>query len=253
MPIFDISKENDMKHELISKRCKKQRIAYLLVLGSFLAPIVFYVIQMIFGTFDWSNLLTLLQCMLGILVLHVPDFLSHRLHFEVPTFLYVYYLIFLYCAIFLGEFADAYNRVYFWDTLLHCSSSLASGFVGFMFISVLNGDEHLVFRLSPKFVALFAFAFSVSVGGLWEIYEFLMDGIFGLNMQKFILPDGTVLSGHLALTDTMEDIIIDIIGALIASAIGYFSIKKNKKWLVPTIRDTHPKKNKEYAHAEKTV
>jgi hypothetical protein len=195
------------------------------------------------GVFETDKMLTLLQCMLGILVLHIPDFLAHKLRFEVPTFLYIFYLIFLYCAIFLGEFADAYNRVYFWDTILHCSSSLASGFVGFMFISILNGDEHIVFRLSPKFVALFAFAFSVMVGGLWETYEFLMDGIAGLNMQKFITPDGAVLVGHAALRDTMEDIIIDIIGAFIASIIGYFSIKKNKDWLVPKLLD--PKKEKE--------
>lgn len=232
-----------MRDKLISKRSKKQRAAYLIVLFSFIAPIVFYVVQMCLGMFETSKVLTLLQCLLGIVVLHIPDFLAHKLRFEVPTFLYVFYLIFLYCAIFLGEFADIYNKVAFWDTLLHCTSSLASGFVGFMFISVLNGDEHIVFRLSPKFVALFAFAFSVMVGGLWEIYEFLVDGMMGLNMQKFTLPDGTVLLGHMALRDTMEDIIIDVIGALIASVIGYFSILKNKDWLVPKLLE--PRKEKE--------
>ncbi|MBQ9748279.1 MAG: hypothetical protein IJV98_05790 [Clostridia bacterium] len=230
-----------MTHKLISKRCKKQRIAYLVVLFSFLLPIVFYIVEMCLGIFDSDRVLTLLQCVLGIIVLHVPDILSHKLRFEVPTFLYVFYLIFLYCAIFLGEFADIYNRVAYWDILLHCASSMASGLVGFLFISILNRSEHVVFRLSPKFVALFAFCFAVSVGALWEIYEFLVDHLMGLNMQKFILPDGTVLVGHAALIDTMEDIVIDILGALIAAVIGYVSILKNKDWLIPKLHASHPK------------
>ncbi len=211
-------------------------------------PIVFYIVEMFLGVFDSSKMLTLLQCVVGIVVLHVPDFLSHKLRFEVPTFLYVFYLIFLYCAIFLGEFADAYNRVAYWDILLHCSSSLASGLVGFMFISILNRSEHVVFRLSPIFVALFAFCFSVAVGGLWETYEFLVDHMMGLNMQKFTLPDGTVLVGHAALLDTMEDIIIDIVGALIASAIGYFSIINNKGWLIPKLHAPHPHHEKKKSY-----
>ena len=253
-PGFKMKGMRKMTHKFISQRCKKQRIAYFVVLFSFIAPILFYIVEMCLGMFESDEMLTLLQCVVGIVVLHVPDFLSHRFRFEVPTFLYVFYLIFLYCAIFLGEFADAYNRVAYWDVLLHCSSSLASGFVGFMFISILNRSEHIVFRLSPKFVSLFAFCFSVAVGGLWETYEFLVDHMMGLNMQKFTLPDGTVLMGHLALIDTMEDIIIDMIGALIASVIGYFSILKNKGWLVPKLHAPHPRqKVKKSYHLEEHV
>ncbi len=111
-----------------------------------------------------------------------------------------------------------------------------------MFISILNKSENVVFRLSPKFVALFAFCFAVAVGGLWEIYEFLVDELMGQNMQKFILPDGTILIGHQALSDTMGDLIIDAIGALIASIIGYISILKNKDWLVPKLLETDNEK-----------
>ena len=67
------------------------------------------------------------------------------------------------------------------------------------------------------FVAMFSFCFAVSIGAVWEIYEFSFDGLLGLNMQKFLLADGTPLVGRAALTDTMKDIIVDTIGALIAS------------------------------------
>lgn len=214
---------------------KRYRLAYWFVLICFAAPILFYLLQMLFGEFDTANLLTMLQCMLGIVVLHLPDVLSERLRFEVPAGLYVFFLIFLYCSIFLGEFYDMFNRVAYWDVLMHCSSSVVTGLIGFMFVAILNKSEKVMFSLSPLFLALFAFCFSITIGSLWEIYEYIFDGLLGLNMQKFIEPDGTVLVGHAALVDTMEDIIIDAIGALAASVIGYFSLKKRKDWLVPKL------------------
>ena len=83
--------------------------------------------------------------------------------------------------------------------------------------------------LSPVFMALFAFCFAVSVGVLWEIYEYAFDGLLGLNMQKFMLADGTLLVGREALDDTMKDIIIDVFGSLAAAVVGYVSIKRQKK------------------------
>lgn len=134
-------------------RTKSQRIAYWVVLVSFAAPLLYYLIQMVAGTFDTVNLLTMLQCVLGLVVLHLPDFLSEKLRFEIPSLLYVFYLVFLYCAIFLGEFYDMFNRVPFWDVILHCSSSLVSGFLGFMFVAILNKSEKVLFHLSPHFAS----------------------------------------------------------------------------------------------------
>jgi len=225
-------------------RTRSYKIAYWFVLVSFAAPILFYLVQMVVGTFDTANLLTMLQCVLGLVVLHLPDFLSEKLRFEIPNALYVFFLIFLYCSIFLGEFYDMFNRVSYWDVIMHCSSSLATGFIGFMFVAILNKSEKVMFHLSPLFVALFAFCFSITIGSLWEIYEYTFDGILGLNMQKFIEPDGTVLAGHAALVDTMEDLMIDAVGGLTASVIGYFSLKHNKDWLVPKLLDPKPKKER---------
>ena len=73
------------------------------------------------------------------------------------------------------------------------------------------------------------------IGAVWEVYEFTFDGLLGLNMQKFALADGTELSGHLALADTMKDIIVDILGAMVASAVGYISLRFDKHWLKITL------------------
>ena len=117
-----------------------------------------------------------------------------------------------------------------WDNILHGFSSLMLGFFGFMVITILNRDEHVMLHLSPMFSCVFAFCFALTIGCIWEIYEYTFDGLLGLNMQKFMLADGTLLVGHSALTDTMKDIIIDALGALTASVFGYISIKKDKKW-----------------------
>jgi len=100
--------------------------------------------------------------------------------------------------------------------------------LGFSLVNLLNKTEKLQFDLSPFFVALFAFCFALAAGGVWEIYEYVMDGALGLNMQKFALADGTQLIGHSALVDTMNDLIVDAVSALIISTLGYYSIKSPK-------------------------
>ena len=84
-------------------------------------------------------------------------------------------------------------------------------------------------------MCLFAFCFSVTIGSLWEIYEFIGDGLFGLNMQKFMTAQGELLVGHNALRDTMKDIIVDVLGALLASVIGMISIRRGTRWYIPTL------------------
>ncbi|MBQ6946592.1 MAG: hypothetical protein IJN42_00965, partial [Clostridia bacterium] len=126
-----------------------------------------------------------------------------------------------------------YYLIPFWDSILHGFSAGMLGVFGFWLVDLLNENQKIRVALSPLFVSLFAFCFAVTVGGLWEIYEYLGDGILGLNMQKFRTAEGVVLSGHAALSDTMKDIIIDSIGALIISVLGFFhnsySIKKEKQ------------------------
>ena len=85
--------------------------------------------------------------------------------------------------------------------------------------------------LSPVFVALFAFCFAVSLGVIWEIYEFTADCFFYTNMQKFALESGEPLVGQQALMDTMKDLVVDMAGALFVSVIGFISMKRKKGWL----------------------
>ncbi len=226
-----------------TRKMKLNRIVYLLVMLSFIVPIGFLIIRIITvddadaavgkGRADYT--LMLVQCLLGIIVIHVPTMLAKQFRFVAPPLLCTFYIVFLYCAIFLGEIQSFYYTVPHWDDFLHSMSSMMTGFLGLMGVSILNRDEHIVVKLSPFFVALFAFSFSVTIGALWEIYEYAFDGLLGLNMQKFMTAEGEILSGHTALTDTMKDIVVDTLGALISSVIGYFSIKYDKHWFVPEL------------------
>ena len=225
---------------------KRARIMYVFTLISFILPIVFIVIRMVFfsDSVDENEagyhskadyILMIVECLLGCLVINIPTILSRRFKFEIPVVLYTFYIIFLYCAIFLGEVRSFYYVIPGWDNILHTMSSVMLGFFGLMVVYILNRDEHVMVKLSPFFISLFAFSFAVTIGSLWEIYEFSFDGLLGLNMQKFMTADGVVLSGHDALRDTMKDIIVDTIGALASSTIGYFSIKYEKSWFKPKL------------------
>ena len=236
----------------MKKENKFGKVLYILVTVSFIIPIVYLILRMIFGGGSQSDagyhsdsdyLLMLMQCILGLITIHLPSILERKLRFELPSLLYTFYIIFLYCAIFLGEVRSFYYLVPQWDTVCHFCSSMMMGFFGLMVVTILNRDRHLAVSLSPFFVCLFAFCFSVALGAVWEIYEFAADGLFGMNMQKFMLADGTVLAGHAALADTMKDIIVDVLGSLLASTIGYFSIRKGDGWYIPTLTDE--KENRE--------
>ena len=236
----------------MKKENKFGNVLYILVTVSFIIPIVYLILRMIFGGGSQSDagyhsdsdyLLMLMQCILGLITIHLPSILERKLRFELPSLLYTFYIIFLYCAIFLGEVRSFYYLVPQWDSVCHFCSSMMMGFFGLMVVTILNRDRHLAVSLSPFFVCLFAFCFSVALGAVWEIYEFAADGLFGMNMQKFMLADGTVLAGHAALADTMKDIIVDVLGSLLASTIGYFSIRKGDGWYIPTLTDE--KENRE--------
>ncbi len=179
--------------------------------------------------------LMLLQCALGLVVIGLPMFIERKWSFEIPNYMSILYFVFLYCAIYLGEVKNFYYVVPHWDSVLHAFSGAMLGALGFTLVSILNDSKNVSVDLSPAFVAMFAFCFALSVGAIWEIYEFSGDSLFGLNMQKFRLADGTELVGHAALVDTMKDIIVDAVSAFAVAVIGYLQlvgktfIKKKKK------------------------
>ena len=173
-------------------------------------------------------MLMLIQCILGIFALFLPGLLEHKINIIIPSRMMIAYALFLYAAIYLGEFRDFYYVIPHWDNILHGFSGGMLGSLGFSLIVLLNKTDRV--HLSPIFVALFALCFAVSIGVIWEIYEFTVDGILGLNMQKYALRDGTPLIGRDAVADIMHDLIIDTIGAGIISVLGYISLKYKKGW-----------------------
>ncbi len=227
-----------MKRTGLLRNEKFNKFLYHSVVFSFILPIVFLLYRMMTGSIaqneagyhsDADYILMIFQCLLGLFAINIPSILKHNYKFELPMNLYGMYIVFLYCAIFLGEVRSFYYVIPFWDVILHGFSSLMLGFFGYMVIVILIRDEHIVMNLSPVFTAMFAFCFALSIGVIWEIYEYVCDGIMGFNMQKYMTVDGTLLTGHDALSDTMKDIIIDAIGAFTATLIGGASVRNEKK------------------------
>lgn len=213
-----------------------------LVLISFIAPMVFIIYKIIVSpTANTENIegvrvktdyiLMLTQCILGVIAFFLPNIISKKTKIVIPSNMYIVYILFLYGAVFLGEVRNYYYRVPHWDTILHTCSGAMLGALGFSFVNILNKHEKVHVELSPIFVALFAFEFAITLGVIWEIYEFTFDGLLGLNMQKFALENGTQLIGRAAVADTMEDLIVDSIGAFTMSLIGYISLKYKKGWI----------------------
>jgi hypothetical protein len=176
-------------------------------------------------------ILMLLECILGIFAMMLPGLLEHRINLVISSKMLVLYALFLYCAIYLGEVRSFYYAIPYWDNIMHFFSGCMLSTLGFSFIVLLNRTDKIPINLSPEFISVFTFCFAVTLGTLWEIYEYSMDGLFGLNMQKFALGDGTQLVGHAAVSDTMEDLVVDCISAFAISAVGYLSLKHKKGWI----------------------
>lgn len=153
-----------------------------------------------------------------------PLLLADRFGITLPLPFVAAVTLFVVASIFMGEAFDFYERVWWWDIALHGSSAIGFGLVGFIFVLMMfEGDK---FAAPPWALCFMAFGLAVTVGACWEIFEFLMDRWFGLNMQK---------SG---LQDTMEDLIVDVIGAGFASWLGYVYLRSKDRsfWTWPIDR-----------------
>lgn len=149
-----------------------------------------------------------------IIVTFLPLILGKRFAVRIPPEFEVLAVVFIYASLFLGEVRGYYIRYWWWDAILHAGSGFLLGILGFLLVYVLNERDDVDLHMRPHFVALFAFMFAVGMGAIWEIFEFAMDQLFAMNMQK---------SG---LIDTMWDLIIDAGGALIISLLGWSYLRK---------------------------
>jgi len=143
------------------------------------------------------------------LITFLPVMLGNRFQVRIPSEFELLSVILIYASLFLGEVHGYYVRFWWWDLVLHASSGFLLGILGFLLVYVLNEKKEIDLDLKPGFVALFAFVFAMALGTFWEILEYATDRIFGTNMQK---------SG---LTDTMWDLIVNCIGALVISVLGW--------------------------------
>ena len=172
--------------------------------------------------------LMLIQCAGGLLVMFLPSFIHRRFAVKVPNGMQVAYFGFLYAAIYLGEVRSFYFLYPHWDTVLHFFSGAMLAALGFLLVRLLNDAEGHRISLGAGFIALFAFCFALSSGAVWEIYEFLVDGLFGTDMQKFVTDSGEVLIGREALVDSMGDLITDAAAALAVTLGGYLGLRRRE-------------------------
>jgi len=156
-----------------------------------------------------------------------PLMLEKRFQVFIPPEFVALSIAFVFASLFLGEVHGYYERYWWWDIVLHTSSGFLLGIIGFLLVYVLNEMAAVDLHLKPGFVAFFAFLFALGIGTIWELFEFSMDTFFGMNMQKPMLGDPS------GLTDTMLDLLVDAVGALIISILGYGYIKsaKNESFL----------------------
>jgi uncharacterized membrane protein YjdF len=174
---------------------------------------------------QWLNAMGILALMFA------PTALGRRLHVHIPPEFEVLAVIFVFAALFLGEVRGYYGRFWWWDIALHTSSGLLLGILGFLLVYVLNENPQVDLHMRPRFVAMFAFFFAVVVGAMWEIFEFAMDRIFGTRMQKPMFDDPS------GLTDTMWDLIVDTLGALVISVLGWwYTQRKERSFIEAWIR-----------------
>lgn len=199
-------------------------------------------------------------CVLVLVLFMLPSFLERKLKIDLPDTLEIIILIFIFAAEILGELGCYFIHYPSWDTMLHTTSGFLCAAIGFSLVNLLNKDNRISLSLSPLYMAIAAFCFSMTIGVLWEFIEFSADRLFLLDMQKDIvittissvtldatnsntpivirnINDVAVngqslgLGGYLdiGLYDTMEDLFVNFIGAVVFSLFGYFYVKHQGK------------------------
>lgn len=196
-------------------------------------------------------------CGLTLVLFMIPTFVEHRLHIDVPNTLEIIILLFIFSAEILGEIQEYYLMFPFWDTMLHTMNGFLMAAIGIAMVDILNRSRKFKVRLSPAFVALVAFCFSMTVGVVWEFFEYGMDLFFHTDMQKDtwintiysvslnpegrnvaqqVIVDSVVVNGEawpgyldIGLHDTMKDLFVNFVGAVIFSVIGALYIMGREK------------------------
>lgn len=222
------------------------------------------VILVMVAQFFNGNFQNVFLCILTLVLFLMPVALERRLKIDLPDTLEVIILLFIFAAEILGEIQEYYIIIPYWDTMLHTMNGFLCAAIGFSLVDLLNREEQISLFLSPFYMAVVSFCFSMTIGVLWEFFEFAMDQFFLLDMQKdwvvntissvmldpaggntpqiisgitdviIVTADGQQalgLGGYLdvGIIDTMKDLLVNFIGAVVFSTIGYFYIKGRGK------------------------
>ena len=216
-------------------------------------------------------------CVLVLVIYLLPQFVENKLNIDIPTALEVIIFVFVFAAEILGELQSYFIKYSNWDTILHTSSGLLCAAVGFSLVDLLNRSDNVKVQLSPGYLAITAFCFSMTIGILWEFIELSADKLFLLDMQKdtivnqissvsldptnsnipitvkdiqdviLVTGSGEVplgLGGFLdiGLYDTMEDLFVNFIGAVVFSVVAFFECKSEKRPLTTALTLKRKKK-----------
>ena len=223
------------------------------------------VILVLIAQFFKGNFENVFLCILTLILFLVPTFIERKIHVDLPDTLEIIIMLFIFAAEILGEIQAYYITFHYWDTMLHTINGFLCAAIGFALVDILNRSERFSIQLSPLFLAITAFCFSMTIGVLWEFFECTMDQFFFLDMQKdtvvntissvmldpaggnhptiirditdviVVTADGAQhalgLGGYLdiGILDTMKDLFVNFIGAVIFSIIGYFYVKSRGK------------------------
>ena len=225
------------------------------------------VILVMVAQFFNRNFENVFLCILTLVLLLLPTVLERRLQIDLPNTLEIIIMLFIFAAEILGEIQAYYTAFPYWDTMLHTLNGFLCAAIGFSLVDLCNRHERFSLSLSPVFMAIVAFCFSMTIGVLWEFFECFMDQMFLLDMQKdtivhsigsvmldpaggntpvaihditdviVVTADGAQhplsLGGYLdiGILDTMKDLFVNFIGAVVFSFIGYFYVKnRGKGW-----------------------
>lgn len=195
-------------------------------------------------------------CLVALLLFYLPSLIKLSFRVEIPQTLEIIVFCFIFASEVLGEVNAFFIKIPFWDSILHTMTGFLAASIGFSLVTVLNNNKNLQFSLSPFFMALVAFTFSMTIGALWELYEFASDWFLHTDMQKDTIVHAiysvmldptqsnkavgitgitdTMVNGQslgfngyldIGIVDTMEDLLVNFIGAILFSAFGYFYSK----------------------------
>lgn len=226
----------------------------------------FLVVVVMVAQFFNGNFENVFLCVLTLILFLVPSFIERKIQIDLPDTLEVIILLFIFSAEILGEIQAYYISIPYWDTMLHTLNGFLCAAIGFSLLDILNRNERFSFSLSPLYLAIMAFCFSMTIGVLWEFFECTMDQFFLLDMQKDTvvnvissvnldptggntpiaikgITDVIVVCGDeqiplgvggyldIGILDTMKDLWVNFIGAVVFSIVGYFYVKsRGKGW-----------------------